>query len=67
MTLTCRVRMTYLRGEATGTLISHPKEVAEVVMTVVRSCAMQPAHGTNRERTLAWASFLLNCAGRYGR
>src|SRR6476659_1596651 len=36
-------QITEIEGASHVVMISHPKEVAEVVMTAVRSCAMQPA------------------------
>src|SRR5262245_17857882 len=35
--------MTEIEGASHGAMISHPEEVAEVVMTAVRTCAVQPA------------------------
>ena len=35
--------VTEIQGASHVVMISHPKEVAEVVMTAVRDCAMQPA------------------------
>ena len=35
--------MTEIEGASHVSMISHPKEVAEVVMTAVRTCAAQPA------------------------
>ena len=36
-------KITEIEGASHVVMISHPKEVAEVVMTAARSCAMQPA------------------------
>jgi len=36
-------QITEIEGASHVVMISHPKEVAEVVMTAARSCAMQPA------------------------
>ena len=36
-------QMTEVEGASHVSMISHPKEVAEVVMTAVRTCAAQPA------------------------
>ena len=35
--------VTEIDGASHVVMISHPKEVAEVVMTAVRACALQPA------------------------
>jgi hypothetical protein len=35
--------VTEIEGASHVAMISHPKEVAEVVMTAVRTCAAQPA------------------------
>jgi hypothetical protein len=35
--------VTEIEGSSHVAMISHPKEVAEVVMTAVRTCAVQPA------------------------
>jgi hypothetical protein len=35
--------VTEIEGASHVSMISHPKEVAEVVMTAVRACAAQPA------------------------
>lgn len=36
-------QITEVEGASHVVMISHPKEVAEVVMTAVRACAAQPA------------------------
>jgi pimeloyl-ACP methyl ester carboxylesterase len=36
-------QITEIEGASHVVMISHPKKVAEVVMTAARSCAMQPA------------------------
>ena len=36
-------QITEVEGASHVVMISHPKEVAEVVMTAARTCAMQPA------------------------
>jgi pimeloyl-ACP methyl ester carboxylesterase len=38
-----RATVTEIEGSSHVAMISHPKEVAEVVMTAVRACAVQPA------------------------
>jgi hypothetical protein len=38
-----RAGATVTEGASHVSMISHPKEVAEVVMTAVHSCARQPA------------------------
>ena len=35
--------VTEIEGASHVVMVSHPEEVAEVVMTAVRACAMQPA------------------------
>jgi hypothetical protein len=35
--------VTEIEGASHVVMISHPKEVAEVVMTAIRTCAAQPA------------------------
>jgi hypothetical protein len=35
--------VTEIEGASHVVMISHPNEVAEVVMSAVRACAMQPA------------------------
>jgi len=36
-------QITEVDGASHVVMISHPKEVAEVVLTTVRTCALQPA------------------------
>jgi hypothetical protein len=36
-------KVTEIEGSSHVAMISHPNEVAEVVMTAVDACAMQPA------------------------
>jgi hypothetical protein len=36
-------QITEIEGSSHVAMISHPKEVAEVVKTAVHACAMQPA------------------------